>query len=420
MATDQYQPLQGMSDLIAPEIDLWQALEARSRELLDRYAFTEIRTPVLERTSVFARSIGDTTDIVQKEMYTFEDRGGRSVTLRPEATAGVMRHVAGQGPEALESRLYYLGPMFRAERPQAGRKRQFHQLGAEILGPPNAAADAECIVLQKHLLDEWGLKDYRIRINTRGLPEDRRSVGAALRDALSPSVSALCEDCRRRYETNPLRILDCKNESCGREVDRLPPITHFMSSEARDYFQEVLRLLKRLDIPVEEQPRLVRGLDYYVHTVWEITGTALGAQDAISGGGRYVIPIGEKEVEGVGFAMGLERVMVALREQKADRKLISKRPKIWLISAGTAAFEENLVLMQSLRMRGLCCGMDLQGRSLKAQMRTANRQSAAHVIIRGEQEMERGTFVLKDMATGEQEELDMPGLMERVQALTPF
>lgn len=420
MATDQYQPLQGMSDLTAPEIDVWQALETRSRELLDRYAFTEIRTPVLERTSVFARSIGDTTDIVQKEMYTFEDRGGRSVTLRPEATAGVMRHIAGQGPEALESRLYYLGPMFRAERPQAGRKRQFHQLGAEILGAPNAAADAECIALQHHLLVEWGLKEYRIQINTRGLPEDRRAVGAALRDALSSSVATLCEDCRRRYETNPLRILDCKNDACRRVVDRLPPITQFMSSEAREYFQEVMRLLKRLEIPVEENPRLVRGLDYYVHTVWEITCPALGAQDAVSGGGRYVIPVGAKEVEGVGFAMGLERVMVALREQKADRDLISKRPKIWLISSGTAAFEENLVLMQSLRMRGLCCGMDLQGRSLKAQMRTANRQSAAQVIIRGEQEMDNGTFLLKDMATGEQEELDMPGLMERLKVVTPF
>ncbi len=420
MATEQYQPLQGMSDLTAPEINVWQALEKKSRKLLDRYSFQEVRTPVLERTSVFSRSIGDATDIVQKEMYTFEDRGGRSITLRPEGTAGVMRHVAGQGPEALESRLYYLSSMFRAERPQAGRKRQFHQLGAEVLGPPNPAADAECIALQQHLLSEWNMEGCRVRINTRGLPEDRQAVRLALRDRLSSSLSELCEDCRRRYEANPLRILDCKNASCRRVADQLPPITQFMSSEARDYYHEVVRLLKRLEIDIEQDPRLVRGLDYYVHTVWEIAHPALGAQDVISGGGRYVVPIGNKEIEGVGFALGLERVVAALTKQGVAGDLVEEHPRIWLISSGDAAFEENLVLMQSLRIRGLRCGMDLIKRSLKAQMRMANRQSASYVIIRGDREMENGLFLLKDMSSGEQEELDMPALMERLKAVTPF
>ena len=414
MGTDQYQPLQGMSDLAAPDIDIWQALESKSRKLLDGYTVQEVRTPVLERTSVFTRSIGDTTDIVQKEMYTFEDRGGRSITLRPEGTAGVMRHVAGQGPEGSESRLYYMGPMFRAERPQAGRKRQFHQLGVEFLGCPSPAADAECIALQQHLAAEWGLENCRVRINTRGMPEDRTIVSRGLRDRLLSSVSDLCEDCRRRLETNPLRVLDCKHESCRGVVDGLPPITDLMSSEARDYYQDVLHILGRLDVEVEQTPKLVRGLDYYVHTVWEICHPALGAQDSISGGGRYLIPVGGREIEGVGFAVGLERVIAALKEQGKVEDLVEKHRGIWLISSGKAAFDENMVLMQTLRLRGMRCGMDLRNRSMKAQMRLANRQSASHVIIRGDHEMDNGTFILKDMSTGDQEELDIPALMERL------
>jgi len=226
------QPVPGMSDLATPEIMLWQMLEQRARRVLTRYGFTELRTPLVEKTELFVRSIGDTTDVVQKEMYTFEDRGGRSLSLRPEGTASVIRHIAGGGPEALQSRVYYSGAMFRAERPQAGRKRQFHQIGAEALGAPSPAADAECIALQHDLLSTWGLKNFSIRLNTRGTPEDREQVAAGLRSVLEPQLGLLCDDCQRRYNENVLRILDCKNEKCRKIVSALPAMTTFMSEEA--------------------------------------------------------------------------------------------------------------------------------------------------------------------------------------------
>ncbi len=416
MTSDSFQPIQGMSDLAVPEIHLWQRLEDTARDLLSRYAFREVRTPILERTDVFERSLGDTTDVVRKEMYSFEDRGGRNLTLRPEGTAGVIRYVAGQGQDAQEARLYYIGPMFRSERPQAGRRRQFHQLGVEAIGAPCPAADAEAIALQAHLLGAWGLDEFRMEVNTRGLPEDRARVADGLRDALKTKRAELCEDCHRRYEENPLRILDCKKTECRDVVAGLPPVTSFMSVEARDYLRDVLQILKRLEIPVTENPRLVRGLDYYVHTVWEVTHVGLGAQDALSGGGRYALTLGNKTVEGVGFAMGLERVIAALTGQGMDPKSLAERPDVWLVSQGASAFDENLVLMQTLRMRGVSCGMDLQGRSMKAQMRAANRADSRYVIIRGEHEMEEGTFQLKNMEDGVQEELDMPDLIQR---LTP-
>lgn len=414
MTSESFQPIQGMSDLAPPEIQLWQRLEGTARKILSRYAFQEVRTPVLERTDVFTRSLGDTTDVVQKEMYSFTDRGGRALSLRPEGTAGVIRYVAGQGQDAQEARLYYFGPMFRSERPQAGRRRQFHQLGVEAIGTPAPAADVEVIALQAHLLNAWGLNDFRMEVNTRGLPEDRVRVADGLRDSLKPHLDVLCEDCRRRYDQNPLRILDCKKEGCRAVVAGLPSVTSFMGQDARDYLREVVQMLNRLEIPVTENPRLVRGLDYYVHTVWEVTHVGLGAQDALSGGGRYALTLGNKTVEGVGFAMGLERVITALTGQGVDPESMREKPAVWLVSQGDQAFEENLILMQSLRMRGVACAMDLQGRSIKAQMRAANRAGSRYVVIRGEQEMEKGTFQLKNMEDGVQDELDMPELMQRL------
>lgn len=404
-----------MSDLTDPEIQVWQDLESSARSLLARYAFHEIRTPVLEYAAVFERSLGDTTDVVQKEMYTFEDRGKRRITLRPEGTAGVMRHVASMGQEAQDARFYYIGPMFRSERPQAGRRRQFHQLGAEAIGAACAAADVEMLAMQWHLLTEWGLKDCRIEINTRGLPTDHDRVADGLRAALDPVKDRLCEDCLRRYASNPLRILDCKRPSCKALVVDLPPVSSLMSEEARAYLATVCAGLDRLSLPYVQNPNLVRGLDYYVHTVWEITHTGLGAQDALAGGGRYRMSMGNRTLEGVGFAMGLERVIAALESQGGER---AARPApVWLVAQNETAFMENMVLMQTLRMRGVACGMDMQQRSIKAQMRLANRRHCRWVIIRGEQEMEKGLFVLKDMESGVQEELDMPNLLERFLSL---
>jgi len=416
MSTDAYQPIQGMSDLGPPEIHLWQTVEAQARRVLALYGFEEVRTPILERTELFTRSIGDTTDVVQKEMYTFRDRGGRSLTLRPEGTAGVMRYVAGQGPEALEARIYYLGPMFRSERPQAGRKRQFHQVGGEALGPANPAVDAEIIALQLHLLAEWGLEKAKVQINTRGSAGELATVQEGLREAIRPHLDRLGEDDRRRFDENVLRILDSKDPACQAVLQALPPLTDFMGAESRDYLDRVSGYLDTLDIVFEVNPRLVRGLDYYVHTVWEIMHPSLGAQDVVSGGGRYQIDVGGKRIEGVGFAMGLERIMMALQAETSGGERTVPVPLVWVVSQGEEAFRENLVLSQALRMRGVCCCMDMTGRSVKAQMRAANRAGATAAIIRGEQEMEKGTFMFKNMEDGTQEELSMPELMER---LTP-
>ncbi|OGV45978.1 MAG: histidine--tRNA ligase [Lentisphaerae bacterium GWF2_57_35] len=400
-----------MSDLSAPEIRLWQEIEGKARRILSLYGYEEIRTPVLEYTSVFTRSIGDATDIVQKEMYTFEDRGGRQISLRPEGTASVMRYAAGLGPEAEGLRLYYIGPMFRCERPQAGRKRQFHQLGSEMIGQASPAADVETLALQMHLLSSWGLEGCSVEINTRGLPEDRQAVAEGLAAALQPHREALCEDCRRRFDANILRILDCKKDACKKIADGLPPVTDFMSEASRQYLDEVKRLLDLLNIPVRLNPRLVRGLDYYVHTVWEITHGALGAQNAIAGGGRYRMEMDGRTIDGVGFAMGLERVVSALQAALQGQAPVAGERPVWLVSMGQKAFEENMVLAQTLRLRGLSCGFNLTPGSMKSQMRAANRAQAAQAIIRGDREIESGAFLLKNMADGVQQELDMPALL---------
>ena len=411
METDTFQPLQGMSDIAAPEIHAWQHLEAAAREVLQRYCFTEVRTPVLERVEVFERSLGRATDVVQKEMYRFEDRGGRRLALRPEGTAGVIRHLCGRVQEARDARVYYVGPMFRSERPQAGRRRQFHQLGVEAIAPPRPAADAEVIALQIDLLRAWGVQEFRLECNTRGAPGDHERVATELRTRLTAHQSALCPDCRRRLQANPLRVLDCKNERCREVVDTLPPVTEWLSPDARTYFEQVQALLERLEIPVVCNPRLVRGLDYYAHTVWEVSHTGLGSQDALSGGGRYQLTFGKQTLEGVGFAVGLERVWAALQAQGRQAAEWAPVPRVYLVAQGTAAFEENLLLMQSLRMRGVPCAMEVQGRSLKAQMRAANRSGSTYVVVRGDAEMEQGTFQLKRMKDGHQQELDLPSLM---------
>lgn len=403
-----------MTDLAPPEITLWQWAEGRGRTTFDLYGFHEVRTPILEKASVFLRSLGDTTDVVQKEMYLFEDRGGRKVAVRPEGTASVIRYVASKGQEAQDARLYYIGPMFRCERPQAGRKRQFHQIGAEAIGSASAAADVEMIALQVHLLRELGLRDFKINVNTRGTPADRAAVTEGMRAALVPHLDHLCEDCRRRMDTNILRVLDCKNETCKSIAGSLPPVTSFMAETSRQYLDEVIRLLRLLDLDVRLNPALVRGLDYYVHTVWEITHPALGSQDALAGGGRYSIDMSGRNIEGVGFAMGLERLIMAIKNDYPEAATAGQRPMAWLVSFGAQAFEENLKLMQTLRARGIRCGMDLGGRSMKAQMRAADRAGATTAIIRGEQELSDGVFQFKNMVDGSQVSVTLPELFERL------
>ena len=281
------QSVQGMSDIAAPDVRLWQRLEEIARATLARYGFEELRTPIVEFESVFTRSIGSTTDVVQKEMYVFE-KGGRRLALRPEGTAGVMRYAAGLGPmETAGARWFYIGPMFRSERPQAGRRRQFHQCGVECLEPPSPLVDAEILALQVDLLRAWGLGECEVRLSTRGAGADAARVAEGLRDALAPREAELCEDCRRRINENVLRVLDCKQPVCRAVVETLPEPTSFMDETSRTYLAQVAEHLDDLQVKHVRDPLLVRGLDYYEHTVWEITNSALGAQNAVAGGGRY-------------------------------------------------------------------------------------------------------------------------------------
>jgi histidyl-tRNA synthetase len=412
MASSSFQPIQGMSDIVAPEIYIWQMIEKRAREVFARYRFEEVRTPVLEKTELFTHSLGDTTDVVTKEMYTLQDRGGRNLSLRPEGTAGSVRYIASGGEETAGARIYYMGPMFRCERPQAGRKRQFHQVGLEAAGAPNPLADAEVIALQLNLLSAWGLEGAKIRLNTIGLPEERAAVLEGLREAIRPRFDELPEDAQQRFDTNVLRLLDSKDPVVQEIIADAPSVTELLSQESRDYLNTVVETLKSLEIDVEIDTSLVRGLDYYVHTVWEVVHGGLGAQNAISGGGRYRIQIGNKTIDGVGFAMGVERMIAALESTGITAEQFAPQSAVFIASLGDAALQENMLLMQTLRQRGIACEMELTARKIKAQMKRANKLGAKTVIIRGDDEIAKGTFVVKNMEEGTQREVELPELME--------
>lgn len=412
MASNKIQPVSGMSDIDFPEVAQWQYMESSAREVLACYGLREVRTPILEKTEVFVRSIGDATDVVQKEMYTFEDRGGRSLTMRPEGTAGIIRYLASQGMATQgDNRIYYLGPMFRCERPQAGRKRQFHQCGVELIGEPCPAVDAECIALQIDLLKAWGLDDCRLFLNTRGGFDDQQRVREELVRQLHPRISVLCEECRRRIDTNVLRVMDCKQEQCRSVVADIPSFIEVMSATTRTYFDTVVEMLRSMGYSPEINPRLVRGLDYYEHTIWEITHSSLGAQDSLAGGGRYLIDLFGTRVAGVGFAVGLERVLMA-RSAVLEPEPAAPQVKVWLVSMGDEALKANMVLQRELRSRGISCAMDLRGRGVKTQMRSAHRSGAPYAVVRGDEELATGVYTLKDMQTGEQTRIDLDALLE--------
>ena len=406
------QPLQGMSDIISPEVEVWQTLETRAREVLARFDFREVRTPIVEMASVYLHSLGDTSDIVQKQMYAFETRGGKQVCLRPEGTAGVMRHLAGRGQEAQDARVYYTGPMFRAERPQAGRRRQFHQLGVECMGAPSPEQDAEVIALQAALFEAWELGPVSFQLNTRGSPADFPRILEGLRGELEARKADLCEDCQRRMDSNVLRVLDCKVPGCKDIVQELSPITTWMDPESLAYFDRVRKTLDLLKVPYEVNPLLVRGLDYYQHAIWEVTSEALGAQDALSGGGRYRMAMGKTELEGVGFGIGMERVLLALSAEKQAQFSADAKPLVMLVAQNDAAREANLALAAELRQAGLRARMDLTGKSMKAQMKAAGRQNASTVLIRGEAELTSGTVQWRDMVSSEQREVSLQNIVE--------
>jgi histidyl-tRNA synthetase len=413
--------LPGTRDLLPDELARWQFVEQSARDVFGRYGFREIRTPLIEATELFARSIGQDTDIVGKEMYTFRDQSGKSITLRPEATASVVRayvqHAMYRGSGT--TKLYYLGPMFRHEKKQKGRWRQFYQIGAEVLGCDHPAVEVETIEMVMALLNRVEVK-AGLLVNSVGDSRCRPQYVELLREELRRVSAHLCEDCRRRTESNPLRVLDCKVESCQPYIERLPRITEHLCEDCRLHFERFRGYLTLAGIPFEIAPRLVRGLDYYVRTAFEIVSVDLGAQNALVGGGRYdglSEVLGGPPVSGFGFAMGLDRLVMLLPERISERW--SAVTDLFLAHMGEPALGRALELARTLRSEGFRCNLDFDGGSLKSQLRLANRLNARHVLIIGEDELAGGRYLLKDLSDSSQRKLEAAEIVRHLRSLQP-
>jgi histidyl-tRNA synthetase len=412
------EPLPGTSDISYPEVLDWLTIENSARMTFSRYGFTELRTPIFERTAVFTKGIGDETDVVQKEMYTFEDRGGRSLTLRPEGTASIMRAIANQGmAQGEEKRVFYMGPMFRGERPAKGRKRQFHQIGVECVGKESPAIDAENIAMLVDYLSSIGISGYKLKINSRGTKTDREPAEKVLKNHFAPYVENMCEDCQRRYTTNIWRMLDCKQPNCQSPIDASPDTFDLLSENSCDYFKKVCHYLDLLGIEYVVDHRLVRGLDYYVHTVFEVSHSGLGAQDAIAGGGRFeiTVPGAKKPLPGVGFATGIERLLL-VREELGIQITEKSNIDLFLVSMGEAALEKNIELSKTLRQAGIRVAMDYELRSMKAQMRSASKSGAHFAYIIGETELEIEAGQCKNLSNSEQVNIKFNDLVQTIKS----
>ncbi len=398
--------VRGFKDILPGESEKWAYLENLARKFFLSYGFREIRLPILEKTELFARSLGEATDIVEKEMYTFVDRQKESLTLRPEATAGICRAVIENGLYAQGKilKLFTIGPMFRHERPQRGRLRQFHQLNAEVFGSNAPGTDAELIALALDILDAGGARGLRLEINSLGCPVCRPAFREALKKFLTGLREKLCEDCQRRVERNPLRVLDCKRQECQSLYVDAPKLEDFLCPACKEHYLSVLKDLETLNIAYVKNPRLVRGLDYYVRTTFEIKAPDLGAQDTVAAGGRYdglVKALGGPDIPGVGFAIGLERFLL-IAELPED---LSPPLDLFVAALGEEARRLVLPLVRNLRRHGLMVDLDHEGRSLKAQLKQANRLRARFALIIGEKELQEGKVLLRDMTTGAQEPL---------------
>ena len=415
----KFQAVRGTKDILPADAALFQSLEAAARALFKRYGYEEIRTPTFESADLFQRSLGETTDVVQKEMYVFEDRGGRKLALRPEGTAGVVRafiehHLSQTRPFC---KLFYIGPMFRAERPQAGRYREFWQIGAEYFGNASPASDAELLLLVQTLFRTLGLEDAHLKINSLGDAKCRPLYLAALTAHIQDLLPTLCEDCRRRAEKNPLRVLDCKTD--GPKLTNVPTIDDYWCDDCRAHFEKVQSLLKHGGGVFDVAPRLVRGLDYYTRTVFEVTSGALGAQDALAAGGRYdklVKELDGPDIPALGFAMGAERAIQAIQ---AAKKEVVKSPNalyIFVAALGEPAGVQAFKLMQDLRQNNdlVKDGLVIEGgffeKKLGAQLTMADRLGASHSIILGEEEIQKGEVTLRAMKTGAQEKVPLSQL----------
>ena len=398
----------GTEDVLPKDVYKWHTIEKIARETAESYGFGEIRVPTFENTDLFLRSVGETTDVVQKEMYTVMAKETK-FTLRPEGTAGTIRAMLQNGllNEALPQRVYYILSCFRHERPQAGRLREFHQFGLEMAGSQSPAADAEVISLAKTILDRLGLKNIELNINSIGCPTCRAKYHEALRAYFSARENELCDTCRERLEKNPMRILDCKSPICQEIGKDAPVILDYLCDECSEHFEKLKKYLTGFGIEFSVNPKIVRGLDYYTKTVFEFVTTEIGAQGTVCGGGRYdglIEQLGGQHTPALGFAMGLERLLLVMEKQECDY-LTPKKCDIYFATMGDAALEKAMSLTKALREMGYCAEYDLIGRGIKPQMKYANKINAAFTVVIGDNELESGRVKLKEMSKGDETEV---------------
>ena len=410
--------VRGMSDILPPEVKRWQYLEETGRRLLQAYGYSEIRTPVLEETSLFIRSIGRASDIVSKQMYSFSDSKGRSLALRPEETAPVIRSYVEHSLDKKSgfSKFYYIGPMFRSERPQAGRSRQFHQIGTEAIGSYSPYVDCETIILLVDIFSALKLTDYVIRLNSVGCKRCRIKFKKILRDTLSRHTNLLCSDCQRKLTTNVFRILDCKKQGCQIVIRRMPSILDYLCDDCGKHFGEVREILNRMGVSYRVDPYLVRGLDYYTRTVFEFVHSCLGSQNALAAGGRYdslVSELGGPSSGACGMSVGIERVLMALSSLKKGIPGL-KEDGVYLATIGEEPYREGYKILRDLRRQNIRADIDYQGKSLKAQLRLAGRANSRYVVILGENELKKKAAILKEMKTGKQIEVGIDKVVEEI------
>lgn len=417
MAKPKYTSHVGMVDILPDESPKWRALEDIIHEEAAKFNFEEIRTPIMEQTELIVRGIGELTDIVSKEIFTFK-KGDSHYVLRPELTAPVVRafvehHMEQRGGS---QKLYYIGPMFRAEKPQKGRQRQFHQFGVEILGSDDAVADVECIAFMMRIYERVGIKNFELKLNSVGDPESREAYKAALREYLKPNLKEMSELSQKRFETNPMRILDSKEKEDQPFIEKAPVIQDYLNDASAAHFEQVISYLNALNIDYTLDPYLVRGMDYYTQTAFELTSPDLGSQDALAGGGRYdllVEEIGGPSTPAVGFAAGMERLMIACEELNislAEEKSVD----VYFVTLGDAARNWALAHLSEVRAAGLSSTMDYKGRSMKAQMKDANRENARYTLIVGDNELDEGKFTLRNMKESEELSLSFEEILKKL------
>jgi histidyl-tRNA synthetase len=403
-----------MNDILPDQVGWWQKVESAAREVLENFGYREIRTPVPEKLELFARSIGESTDIVEKEMYAFQDRNGDWLALRPEATASIVRSYVQNGlnADSAPRKLYEIGPMYRHERPQKGRYRQFHQIDAEVFGIDSPMIDAEMMHMLRLFLDRIGIVGVNLNINTLGCPECRKIYKDILKEFLTEKGDRFCPDCLRRRETNPLRVFDCKVEACQALLESAPMLIDHICEDCRAHFDAVKGHLEKLGTDYVINPRIVRGLDYYMRTTFEVITDRLGSQNAIGGGGRYnglVRELGGPDVPAIGFAIGMERLILLLQQEHRQEVRV---PRVFIAALGEQPRARAFVIAQQLRGSGVEAEMDYEGRSLKGQMRRADKSGARYVFILGEDELTRCEIQVRDMRTKTQKAMPLDGVVD--------